>query len=101
MSGSTAHCTNICANGLAAHQGDSTMAEVRIVPTCPIPVFGRRSSPRIGSAALEVRGRPGRRTCGLLWDFDAFSYLARFTARAGVWKAIAFASALTLRSGTS
>ena len=39
MSSSTAHCTNNCANGLAAHQGDSTMAEVRIFPTWPIPVL--------------------------------------------------------------
>ena len=69
MSSSTAHCTNNCANGLAAHQGDSTMAEVRIFPTCPIPVFGRRSSRRIGSVALEVRRRRGRRTCGLTLGF--------------------------------
>jgi hypothetical protein len=60
MSSYTAHCSNNCATGLAAHHGDSTMAEVRIFSYLPNPrVWKAVIAARIGGVALEVRGAAG------------------------------------------
>jgi glutathione S-transferase len=64
--------TNNCATGLAAHHGDSAMAQVRIFSYLPNPrVWKAVIAARIGGVELEVRGAAGAELVDWLWDFDA------------------------------
>jgi glutathione S-transferase len=70
--GSTARWTNNRATSLAAHHGDSAMAEVRIFSYLPNPrVWKAIIAARIGGVVLEVRGAAGAELVDWLWDFDA------------------------------